>query len=59
VVSGDGNTLAINTPTQTIIVNGDGDYRTYDQMGKRIRHAKPQLALLLQVLTDEKRFIAN
>jgi len=59
VVSGDNGTLVINTPTQTLLLQSDGDYRTYDLKGERIRHAKPQLALLLQVLTDEKRFIAN
>ncbi|WP_213989735.1 LPS biosynthesis-modulating metalloenzyme YejM [Sodalis sp. dw_96] len=59
VVSGDNGTLAITTPTQTILLQSDGDYRTYDVKGERIHHAKPQLALLLQVLTDEKRFIAN
>ncbi len=59
VASGDNGTLVINTPTQTIVLQSNGDYRTYDLKGERIRHAKPQLALLLQVLTDEKRFIAN
>ena len=59
VASGDNGTLVINTPTQTILLNDNGDYRTYDLKGERFRHEKPQLALLLQVLTDEKRFIAN
>ncbi|EPI8894557.1 hypothetical protein ACTC6I_004686, partial [Escherichia coli] len=27
--------------------------------GERVKDEKPQLSLLLQVLTDEKRFIAN
>ncbi|TCW00268.1 LPS biosynthesis-modulating metalloenzyme YejM [Biostraticola tofi] len=59
VTSGDDGVLVITTSTQTILLQNNGDYRTYDLQGKEIRHAKPQLALLLQVLTDEKRFIAN
>ncbi|TKI05841.1 LPS biosynthesis-modulating metalloenzyme YejM [Martelella alba] len=59
VVSGDNGTLVINTPSQTLLLHDDGDYRTYNLQGERFRHAKPQLALLLQVLTDERRFIAN
>ncbi|WP_413737904.1 LPS biosynthesis-modulating metalloenzyme YejM [Sodalis sp. RH21] len=59
VASGDNGTLVINTPTQTILLQSNGDYRTYDLNGDIIHQAKPQLALLLQVLTDEKRFIAN
>ncbi|WP_413727974.1 LPS biosynthesis-modulating metalloenzyme YejM [Sodalis sp. RH19] len=59
VVSGDNGTLVINTPTQSIVLQSNGDYRTYDLNGDVIHNAKPQLALLLQVLTDEKRFIAN
>ncbi|WP_244462297.1 hypothetical protein, partial [Escherichia coli] len=36
-----------------------GKYRTYNLRGERVKDEKPQLSLLLQVLTDEKRFIAN
>jgi membrane-anchored protein YejM (alkaline phosphatase superfamily) len=59
VATGDNGKLVISTPTQTIELESNGSYRVYDQEGKEIKHAKPQLALLLQVLTDEKRFIAN
>ncbi|WP_293585990.1 hypothetical protein, partial [Pluralibacter sp.] len=37
----------------------NGSYRTWDSDGKKVKDQKPQLSLLLQVLTDEKRFIAN
>ena len=36
-----------------------GNYQTYNLRGEKIKDQKPQLSLLLQVLTDEKRFIAN
>lgn len=56
---GDNNQLVIVTPEQTIILNQNGHYRTYDGDNEEIRGEKPQLALLLQVLTEVKRFIAN
>ena len=41
------------------MLDNSGNYRVYDQNGDEIKDEKPQLALLLQVLTDVKRFIAN
>lgn len=37
----------------------NGIYRVYNQDKKEIKEKKPPLTLLLQVLTDVKRFIAN
>ena len=59
VLSADSNTLAITTPTMTIVMDNNGNYRMYDLQGQRMHETRPQLGLLLQVLTDEKRFIAN
>ena len=59
VTSADGNTLAVTTPTLTLVLNSNGNYQTYNLQGERLKDQKPQLSLLLQVLTDEKRFIAN
>lgn len=59
VATGDNGTLVITTPTQTIVLDNNGEYRTYDMQGNEIKDEKPQLPLLLQVLTDIKRFIAN
>jgi len=47
------------TPKETIILDKNGRYRTYDADNEEMKGEKPQLALLLQVLTDVKRFIAN
>ncbi|MFV2972484.1 hypothetical protein ACNIZ6_28505, partial [Escherichia coli] len=55
----DNDTLAITTPKKTLVVNNNGKYRTYTLRGERVKDEKPQLSFLLQVLTDEKRFIAN
>ncbi|EPN9383202.1 LPS biosynthesis-modulating metalloenzyme YejM [Cronobacter malonaticus] len=59
VMSADNNTLAVTTPQMTLVLDNNGNYRMYDLRGDRMKDDKPQLSLLLQVLTDEKRFIAN
>ncbi|MFS2224475.1 LPS biosynthesis-modulating metalloenzyme YejM [Pantoea sp. B65] len=51
--------LVITTPQTTLILDNNGGYRAFDQDGKPLKDHKPQLSLLLQVLTEEKRFIAN
>ena len=59
VTAADNDTLATTTPKKTLVLNNNGKYRTYNLRGERVKDEKPQLSLLLQVLTDEKRFIAN
>lgn len=59
VTAADNDTLAITTPKKTLVLNNNGKYRTYNLRGERVKDEKPQLSLLLQVLTVEKRFIAN
>ncbi|MEB6335360.1 LPS biosynthesis-modulating metalloenzyme YejM [Serratia rhizosphaerae] len=59
VTTGDNKQLVITTPEQTIVLDNNGSYRSYDKNDREIKNEKPQLALLLQVLTDVKRFIAN
>ncbi|WP_409024541.1 LPS biosynthesis-modulating metalloenzyme YejM [Escherichia coli] len=59
VTAADNDTLAITTPKKTLVLNNNGKYRIYNLRGERVKDEKPQLSLLLQVLTDEKRFIAN
>lgn len=59
IATGDSNLLVITTPTQTLMLDNNGIYRAYDKDDQEIKDEKPQLTLLLQVLTDIKRFIAN
>jgi membrane-anchored protein YejM (alkaline phosphatase superfamily) len=59
LTSGNRSLLVITTPTQTLLLDNNGSYRAYDQKGKEIKDEKLPLALLLQVLTEVKRFIAN
>ncbi|KHN50945.1 LPS biosynthesis-modulating metalloenzyme YejM [Pectobacterium fontis] len=59
LINGNGGTLLITTPEQLIVLESNGNYRAYDMEGNRLNDEKPQLALLLQVLTNERRFIAN
>ncbi|PWC10336.1 hypothetical protein B4923_16440 [Brenneria roseae subsp. americana] len=59
LANGNGGSLMITTPEKIIMLESNGNYRAYDQDGNRLNDEKPQLALLLQVLTNERRFIAN
>ena len=59
VTAASNSALAITTPQMTLLLNQNGNYRTWNLQGEEVEDQKPQLSLLLQVLTDEKRFIAN
>lgn len=59
VIAANNSTLAVTTPDMTLVLDNNGSYRMYDLQGKQIKETKPLLELLLQVLIDEKRFIAN
>jgi len=59
VTSSNNGSLVITTPTQTIQLENNGEYHAYNKMGHRLNDQKPELGLLLQVLTDQKRFVAN
>ncbi|WP_241597274.1 LPS biosynthesis-modulating metalloenzyme YejM [Rosenbergiella epipactidis] len=59
VTSSEDNHLIITTPTRSIVLNTNGQYSSYDVKGRRLHDETPELGLLLQVLTEEKRFIAN
>ncbi|MDX5627319.1 MULTISPECIES: LPS biosynthesis-modulating metalloenzyme YejM [unclassified Brenneria] len=59
LANGNSGDLMITTPENIIMLESNGSYRAYDRDGRRLSDEKPQLALLLQVLTNERRFIAN
>jgi membrane-anchored protein YejM (alkaline phosphatase superfamily) len=59
VTAASNNTLAVTTPALTLVLSSNGNYKTYNLQGEKLNDQTPQLSLLLQVLTDEKRFIAN
>ncbi|AUY25948.1 MAG: LPS biosynthesis-modulating metalloenzyme YejM [Mixta calida] len=59
IASADNNRLVITTPQLTLVLDANGSYKAYNREGQLLKDHKPQLALLLQVLTEEKRFIAN
>lgn len=56
---GNGSDLVIVTPQQTIVLNRNGTYRAYDRDNRELTGERLSLPLLLQVLTDVKRFIAD
>lgn len=59
LVNGNRGTLMITTPQQLILLESSGGYDAYNSDGRKLQEEKPSLPLLLQVLTSERRFIAN
>lgn len=59
LTSSDHGQLLITTRQNTLILSNGGRYYVYDQDGHALKNQEPDLDLLLRVLTDEKRFIAN
>lgn len=59
VASMDDKRLVITTPDTTLVLDNNGSYKAYNSRGEPLKDHKPELALLLQMLTEEKRFIAN
>lgn len=59
ITAGDNRQLVITTPNETIILKNDGKYKVYDKNYNEKKDVEPSLPLILQVLTDIRRFIAN
>ncbi|MGL9733818.1 MAG: LPS biosynthesis-modulating metalloenzyme YejM [Symbiopectobacterium sp.] len=59
LVNGNHGALMITTPEQIIQLEANGSYDSYNSDGEKLRDEKPSLPLLLQILTNERRFIAN
>ncbi|CDG20931.1 Inner membrane protein yejM [Xenorhabdus poinarii G6] len=59
LITGENGSLIITTAKNTIYLSKDGEYHLYDLDGNEIQGAKPNLAQLLQVFTEVKRFLAH
>ncbi|MGV3345899.1 LPS biosynthesis-modulating metalloenzyme YejM [Enterobacteriaceae bacterium LUAb1] len=59
IVSTADDRLIITTPQTTVLLDTNGHYKTWDSHGDLLENHKSQLTLLLQVLTEQKRFLAN
>ncbi|WP_340616473.1 LPS biosynthesis-modulating metalloenzyme YejM [Xenorhabdus entomophaga] len=59
LITGDNGSLIITTAKNTVYLSRDGEYYLYDLDGNEIEGSKPNLAQLLQILTEVKRFLAN
>ncbi|MBD2799858.1 DUF3413 domain-containing protein [Xenorhabdus sp. M] len=59
LITGDDGALVITTAQNTVYLSKDGEYYLYDLNGDKVHGAKPNLAQLLQILTEVKRFLAN
>ncbi|AYA39756.1 DUF3413 domain-containing protein [Xenorhabdus nematophila] len=59
LITGDNGSLIITTTENTVYLSKDGEYHLYDLNGNEIQGEKANLAQLLQILTEVKRFLAN
>ncbi|WP_338804963.1 LPS biosynthesis-modulating metalloenzyme YejM [Xenorhabdus griffiniae] len=59
LITGDNGSLIVTMAQNTVYLSKDGEYHLYDLDGNEIQDAKPNLAQLLQILTEVKRFLAN
>lgn len=59
VLSASSRTLVVTTPQLTLLFDQRDGYTLYDSQGNIIKNHKLPVELLLQVLTEERRFIAD
>ncbi len=59
IVTGEDGMLIITTPTRILVVDDNGSWQVFDHAGNQMKHEKLEPSLLLQVLIDIRRFIAN
>ncbi|MDG3088620.1 DUF3413 domain-containing protein [Vibrio hannami] len=56
ILAGDNREIALVTDKSTTVVDQFGNYKVYDKHYKRQREAKPKLSILMQGLSELKRF---
>lgn len=54
-----GDNLLINTSQLTLVLKKNGSYDVFDKQGNKLAHHAQSLGLLLELITEEKRFLAN
>ncbi len=59
IIAGDSREIALITNKETTVIDKFGNYKLYDENYKRIKDGKPRLPVLMQGLTELKRFYAN
>ncbi|MDC9590952.1 LPS biosynthesis-modulating metalloenzyme YejM [Xenorhabdus sp. XENO-10] len=59
LITGDDGSLIVTTAKNNVYLFKDGEYHLYDLDGNKIQETKPNLAQLLQILAEVKRFLAN
>ncbi len=56
IIAGDSREIALITNTHTTVIDKFGNYKVYDENYKRLKKGKPKLSLLMQGLSELKRF---
>ncbi|MBD1569480.1 MULTISPECIES: DUF3413 domain-containing protein [Aliivibrio] len=56
LLAGDRKNIALITGTNTVVIDTFGNYRVYDENYRRLKDEKPKLSLLMQGISELKRF---
>ncbi|HGN3508337.1 TPA: LPS biosynthesis-modulating metalloenzyme YejM [Providencia stuartii] len=59
VITGDDNDVVITTNSATLYMDHNGQFSIYDLQGREVKGQKPDLAQLLKIFTELKRFNEN
>jgi membrane-anchored protein YejM (alkaline phosphatase superfamily) len=59
LMASDIKNLALITGTQTVVVDRYGNYKLYDASYQRLKNTKPKLSIIMQGLSESKRFYEN
>lgn len=59
VITGDDNDVVITTNSATLYMDHNGQFSIYDLQGREVKDQKPDLAQLLKIFTELKRFNEN
>lgn len=56
LLAGDRKNIALITDTNTVVIDTFGNYKVYDENYRRLKDEKPKLSLLMQGVSELKRF---
>jgi membrane-anchored protein YejM (alkaline phosphatase superfamily) len=56
IIAGDSREIALITKNNTTVIDKFGNYKVYDENYQRLQKGKPKLSLLMQGLSELKRF---
>lgn len=59
LITGDNNDIIVTSENETLFMHNNGQFNLYDAEGNELKDEKPNLAELLKILSEIKRFNDN